>query len=390
MKNLAIVEKARETLQALDVDAVLLVGTDNTQYLSGAVLPFAPYRPWQTLAIFWEKGDEPVCLCPAEWETTLRETGWIQTVACYPAQRDDGPGLLDLIALEIGRLKLASPTIGVDFSRVTHHLFSALRTRFPEVHWTGCDEWLATLRSQKTPAELDLLEEAAYMTDHGINGAIHHVTVDRRTTALTLAEELRVHTEERGIDLVGYHAAAHVVAGDELIHFWANPPKYGYSLTEDLHPGETVRMRVQTCLDGYWADSTRTMIQGEPTEQQSQAYRQLVALREAALRLIKPGAACCEVYAGICSAAREADISLEEGLELGHGIGRTPCEPPFLSPAEPTILKEGMTLVLDFVVRDEKDHLWQAKDTLVVTDGGNRIVGWYKDWREPYIPIASI
>ena len=51
------------------------------------------------------------------------------------------------------------------------------------------------------------MENLALDMDHGINGAIHHVTIDRYQTALTLAEEIRVHTTERELDLVGYHAS---------------------------------------------------------------------------------------------------------------------------------------------------------------------------------------
>jgi Xaa-Pro dipeptidase len=49
-----------------------------------------------------------------------------------------------------------------------------------------------------------------------------------------------------------------------------------------------------------------------------------------------------------------------------------------------------MVLVLDPVIRDSDGQFWQSKDTVVVTAGGNQVIGWYKDWREPYIPISSI
>jgi predicted transcriptional regulator len=27
----------------------------------------------------------------------------------------------------------------------------------------------------------------------------------------------------------------------------------------------------------------------------------------------------------------------------------------------------------------------RAKDTFIITEKGNKLVGWYKDWREPFI-----
>jgi hypothetical protein len=49
-----------------------------------------------------------------------------------------------------------------------------------------------------------------------------------------------------------------------------------------------------------------------------------------------------------------------------------------------------MVLVLEPVVRGPEAALLGAKDTVVVTETGCRLVGWWKDWREPYIPIQII
>jgi len=390
LNNFTMMQKIYDSLKNLKYDAVLVCGSDNAQYLSGALLPFAPYRRGQVFMVFLTKEGESACFCPAEWESTVRETGWVKSIIPYNSNGEDPGGLIEAVAQLLKNMKTTLSEIGIDLDRMPRYLFEALRVRLPGLRWVGCDSWLAKLRMVKTPAEVQLLEEAAFKTDHGINGAIHHVTVDRRITALTLAEELRVHTEERGIDLVGYHAASHVSSGDEAKTIWSNPPKYGYSMTNDLHSGEMVRMKILTCHNGYWADATRMMIMGDPTPQQSEAFKQMVLLRDKALELIKPGTKCSDVYAGICAEASKANIAILEGMELGHGVGVTPWESPFISPCDSTILEEGMVLVLDPFVRDPAGNIWQSKDTLVVTDCGNRILGWYKDWREPYIPIASI
>lgn len=385
MTNLGILEKVQTALEQSAFDAVLLAGTDHTRYLSGANLPFAPYRREQYFLVWWPKQGEPVCITPAEWASTVRDTSWCTAVRTYGSAEA-------LIALlkDLFELLPADAKIGYDAERFSYGLFTAVKQGLPGVQWLPCDAWIKELRQVKTAEEIALLSKVAAMTDHGINGAIHHVTVDRRSTALTLAEELRVHTEERGIPLIGYHAAAHVAAGEETKFFWSNPPKFGYSRTDDLHPAEMVRMKIQTCLNGYWSDATRTMIQGEPSDEQSQAYAMLVRLRETALGLIKPGATCQAIFTGLQQTAAAEGITLFEGRELGHGIGVSPVEEPFLGPCEDTQLVEGMVLVLDPAVVDGQGQIWQSKDTIVVTKEGCRIVGWYKDWREPYIPIASI
>ena len=49
-----------------------------------------------------------------------------------------------------------------------------------------------------------------------------------------------------------------------------------------------------------------------------------------------------------------------------------------------------MVLVLEPTIYGPNREIQYSKDTVIVTDSGCRIVGWWKDWREPYTPIAVI
>jgi Xaa-Pro aminopeptidase len=132
------------------------------------------------------------------------------------------------------------------------------------------------------------------------------------------------------------------------------------------------------------------MILGEPTSEQREAYDWLVFLRETALRYIQPGRKACEVFQSVKSEAEKANVPWVAELGLGHGIGVTPNEPPFLADWDETPLQENMVLVLAPVVETPQNSLLYSKDTILVTPSGCRVLGWYKDWREPYIPIPSI
>ncbi|MCW3978243.1 MAG: M24 family metallopeptidase, partial [Candidatus Bathyarchaeota archaeon] len=132
-------------------------------------------------------------------------------------------------------------------------------------------------------------------------------------------------------------------------------------------------------------DAARMMTMGEPTEAQSGAYEALVALRDTALGEMKPGAKCNEVYAAMKKKASELGVELVPKLGLGHGVGVTTWEPPFLNVVDDTELRSGMVIVLDPMIYGPEREILRSKDTVVVTEDGCRVVGWYKDWREPYI-----
>jgi Xaa-Pro dipeptidase len=386
MSDLGVLKKVRQALEESAFDGVVIAGADNFHYLSGTILPFMAYRPDQALLMYWQKGGEPVVFCPPEWVDVIRQGGRLENIIPVSVCGSDFTALAGALVEHTGNVT----NIGVDKKRIPASLFAQLKAAVPSVEWVSCDQWMSSLRAVKTAEEVELLERAAYYTDHGINGAIHHVTVDRRTTSLTRAEELRVHTRERGVTLIGYHGASHVTAGEENCRHWSNPPKFGFSPPIDLQPLEMVRMKIQTCLEGYWSDATRIMTMGDPTPEQTEVYNLLVNLREAAVEAIRPGAACSEVYAAVAAAAKDAPAQLVSEMEVGHSIGVSPEEAPYFSPVDETLLEPGMVMIIDPVVKDRTGQIWRSKDTVLVTPEGCRILGWYKDWREPYIPIASI
>jgi len=187
------------------------------------------------------------------------------------------------------------------------------------------------------------------------------------------------------LDVVGHHSVSQTASGVHAKKFWPLAPKFGLGYAKHLKPGEYVRMEMRANLDGYWSDAARMMTMGEPTEEQSKAYEALVALREAALEQMKPGARCNEVYEAIMKKAAELGVELVPKLGIGHGVGVTTMEPPFLNAVDDTELRPGMVLVLDPMIYGPEGEILRSKDTVVVTDDGCRVVGWYKDWREPYI-----
>jgi Xaa-Pro dipeptidase len=391
MVQIELVEKIVNAIQESKLDAILAFGADNAQYLSGAFLPFSHYRRDQIFLIYWPKEGEPVCICPAEWEIAVRETGWIKKFVTYHSGNRNVAEVVSILKGLVCQLENQNPNLGLDLQRVSQQIYESLTREISTAVWQDCSRLITDMRIVKTEAEIDLLEKVAEMTDHGINGAIHHVTVDRRTTALTLAEELRVHCEERGVDLVGYHAAARVASNQEDLQvMWPFAPKFGYSRTNDFQPKETARMEIKTCVNGYWSDASRIMTLGDPTPEQQEAYNWLVFLRETAIHHIKPGMKCSDVFAYVEVEADKAGIPWVTDLGLGHGIGRSPSEAPFLNSSDETVLQENMVLVLEPVIESPQGSILYSKDTLVITSSGCRVVGWYKDWREPYIPIASI
>jgi len=376
--------KVKASLEESSYDAVLVFGYDNVQYLTGAYLHYPPSFPDRYMAVFWAKGEDPVCILPQEWENSYLNLAWANRTRTY-TENPGNPGNVAEAAANLAKNTVRrTGKIGVDAERVSVALYSRLEAALENFEVEPCDEWLRELRIVKTRAELRLLEEVAVKTDHAIAGQAHHVLVRQAAAEMSNTENVRIHALERELDEVGHHAIAQVTTGEHAAKFWPGAPMYGIGF--DRVPGhhEWMRLELTATVDGYWCNGARMLTMGEPTDEQTAAYNSLMALRDVAVQHIKPGAKCSEVYEAVKRAADEKGVQLAPKLAVGAGVGVTTHEPPYLSAADHTPLEPGMALTISPVVRAPGGELLMGKDTVIVTGEGARVVGWYKDWREPF------
>lgn len=387
MKTTQVLHKLNQALTQLKVDAILIAGPEAVQYLSGSYHPYILSHPKTPFWVYMEKNGQPVGIVPALWKNDIKRDGWLKEVHAYQGNLDTGTDWLTTLAKVLGT---KTNTLGVDLAGWQQGVFSQFSSAYPDIRFEPVDAWITGLRIIKTEDEIALLKDVAYRTDHGINGAIHHITVDRRMTALTLAEELRVHTQERGITLYGYHACARVASGKYVNQLWPLPPAYGFSHIIDFAEGEPIRMNTRTFMNGYWSDASRMMTMGEPSVEQSHGYQELVNLRNFVMTLLRAGTVCDDLFKQVETFAKEENIQWQSAYGLGHGIGTAPIEKPYFCAGEKITLDVNMVLVLTPIIKTKSGMLLQSNDTVLITKEGCEVIGWYKDWREPYIPIFSI
>jgi len=374
-------EKLCEAVEESGFDALLVTGPDNFCYMAGASSPFIAQYPESPVAVLWLRRGEPTVIAPEEWEETIRTLSSVKKTKAYTG----GTESFVKAAAELLRRVKKGGRVGVDLLRLPYSTLELLRGSSPTLEFVGCDAMLRDLRATKTEGEADLLEEVAYMVDHGIFGAQHHVLVTSERSEMSLSEEVRVHCMEAGLDVVGGHSVSQAASGENAAKWWPRAPYYGIGYDKKLRPGEYVRCEARYSLNGYWGTGSRLMTQGYPTTEQREAYLHLVALREKALEALKPGAKLGDVYKAMASEAQKRGAKLVSGLALGHGVGVADVEAPYIAAGEGMKVCEGMFLVIRPVVEGPKGELLWSSDTVVIDSTGPRILGWYKDWRMPYV-----
>ena len=392
MKDLGIVEKVQSAIDSCEYDAVVAVAPDNAQYLSGASLPFLYHYEDRKMIVLWPKTGTPICLCPAEWASSVQNLSWIKNIQGYEGQ-DLGSlakALIHLIKRELGD----GAQLGIDMNRAPRAFSQELQQALGNVTLKPCDDWLRRLRIIKTPGEVELLEDVAYSTDHAIVAAAHHILLDtsgQSKSEVGYRHEIIVHSMERYIDLIGHHSIAQVLSADNSRKFWSmfsKPwlPDTGTGWRRSMMEGDLLRAEMRASKNGYWSDAARILTIGEAPPDQRKAYHDLVALKGTAIELIRPGTKCSQVFKAVVQDAEDKEIDLLAKLGIGHGIGVTAYEPPYLLESDDTKLEPGMVLGLDPIVYGPAKEILRSKDTILITETGCKLFGSYLDWSEPHIP----
>jgi len=97
-----------------------------------------------------------------------------------------------------------------------------------------------------------------------------------------------------------------------------------------FRPGELVRMDVTNHHRGYWSNAGRMAVIGEPSTEQATAYNNNLTLKAAAKEALRSAKRCREVFEAVQTTSQQKRIKFWEDVGVGHGVGTSDREPPYL------------------------------------------------------------
>ncbi len=338
------VKRIREALDAAKLDGVLCMLPDNLVLLSG-------YWPRCGLSLCWfpREGD-PALLVPAT-ELEVAQGGGIEQIHTFNELDANGTrertlaflnetiGRAGTVGYE-GRFGLVAPLpLAGEPRNVDEAFISMLKSIAPGAR--DATDTLMTLRSRKTPGELEKLRKAHAIAAVGL--ARFRELVQPGSTEIEIAAEV-----ERTIAVTGMieHGAGSVRAWAQVGSGAATDTAWRFyvqSTARRVREGELCLLELGVVVDGFWADLTRVAVAGQPTEQQLVIWDIVALAQDAAVRSIKAG-----VTAGEVDAAARNFIAARGHAEhfphvTGHGLGFRYHElPPLLASGSTTVLETGM------------------------------------------------
>jgi Xaa-Pro aminopeptidase len=241
----------------------------------------------------------------------------------------------------------------------------ALRELLPEVEVVNASEIVAPLRTIKDDDELAALQRASDLTDQVFEKAI--AALKPGVTEFEVAAEIDFQFVALGAEYTSFETGVFFVAED-----LSGGGSTIRSSQRQLRPGDSIMFDFGGVVDGYCSDFGRSAFLGEPPAEYLTIHQTVVTAQAEAMKAM---------VAGKCTAARAnaiarkviADAGYDEGFthRLGHGIGVTVHEPPFLDGVDQIVLQERMTFTVEpsIVLRGRMGN--RVEDIVVVgLDGG--------------------
>lgn len=370
----------------LEIDGIVITDPANLAYATGLNYE-GLYSITNLIVIAFFSASKRFLACPKIMASAYQNAGWDDSIITYDNCSDPESAAAGISSAFITELFGGNrATIGFLGDRMHQSLFEKLTARIKSCDFIDISESFARLRQIKSASERRIIEKAAALTDHGIAGAVHHVSRNGAKSEKFLTEDIRVHCLERGLPVNGYRAVAQAVSEDHATILWPNAPYYAVGRDGNFFEGKFIRLEMTGILDGYWSTDSRMMVKGDMNPSQKTFAEKMTALRKYACSIIKPGAVCKDIFYAINKKAVEMGIVMAPEFGYGAGIGVSPVEPPYISAADETVIEKNMMIVLSLGARYTAGggELYITRDTLRITDNGCEILGWYENWDYPY------
>jgi Xaa-Pro aminopeptidase len=233
----------------------------------------------------------------------------------------------------------------------------------PESSYVSMTSALPMLRAVKDADELERLAAAGAAADACFEEIIRLRFAGRRESemAADLADLLRKH---------GHSQVDFTVVGSGPNG--ANPH---HEMSEQIiEEGDMVVLDFGGLRGGYGSDTTRTVHVGAPTEEEREVFEIVRAAQQAGFEAVRPGAECQKIDRAARRVISDAGYGEYFIHRVGHGIGLTTHEPPYMVEGETHLIEPGMCFSIEPGIYLPGRFGVRIEDIVVATeDGGRRL-----------------
>jgi Xaa-Pro aminopeptidase len=336
---------------AAGLTGLIIAPGPDLQYFCGYVPTAITERP--TLLVL-ASGRAPAMLVPVLERPDAEEAAGTRQMELVTFSDGENPYAIAARLLE-GR-----GTYAVSDSCWSMHILG-LQKEVPGAVFKSLTNALPMLRAVKGEDELARLEAAGAAAD-ACYPAIRQVRFAGRRES-EVAHDLADLLTANGHSQVDFTIVASGPNG-------ANP--HHLASERVIEEGDMVVLDYGGLMDGYGSDTTRTVHVGESTAEERKVHEIVVRAQQAAFQAVRPGIACQEIDRAGRKIIREEGYGESFIHRIGHGIGMTTHEPPYMVEGETRPIVSGMCFSIEPGIYLPGRFGVRIEDIVVATSEGGR------------------
>ena len=356
-------------MEAEGLDVLVAVSQENFTYITQTCLLSQTILPGRLCVAVVPRDELPsavVCYCE---ELQTREDSWIKDIDTY-LEFQETP--MQALAEHLEERGFGTARIGIEKSFLAARYVEELAASMPEATLVGADRVFDSARAIKTPAEIEILTEAAQATETALQKAFQ--------------EARSGDTEKKVAD----DMASKVLQGGST-SFWITLAvgkntaiNHPIPSSKQLTRGEILRVDVGGVFQGYQSDVARTAAIGGVNDEQRSVYTRLREAQRETISAARPGARACDLYLMCKRLLKEKGLSVTS-QSVGHSLGIGMHEFPVLHANEEAEIQQGMVLNIEPAVVDSRGFLYHLEDLFVVTEDEPRILTTVMDTEQLFV-----
>ncbi len=344
-----------DALAAQRLDALVGYSKENVAYGVGYTIPSQALgvRDRQFAFAVNADGDAGLLLTANEAEEA-RQRSTVQDLRPYDEFAEDPMEVLAQLLRDLGA---ARGRIGIELDVFPADRWERLKKLLPGAEFVAGRHAFQDARMIKTSKELESLRAAARIADLAqleARAEIREGMLERDLYRLVVDRALA-----NGADSV---LLVQVAAGERSA--LSNPTPSD----RPLRRGDVVKVDTFVTVDGYLSDTGRWIVIGEATDEHRRIWERMQETMAVLHDEIRPGVLACDVWQAFVDEFARRDMAPAIRF-LGHGLGLSLHEEPFIRARSETVLEEGMVLAIEPIYRIGEIG-FHLEDNLIVTADG--------------------
>jgi Xaa-Pro aminopeptidase len=312
---------------------------------------------WITGVLFGVDQDPVLILAPS-FAVNVQLQTWIDDIRVLPEDADPDQFLAQIVA----EFKPQGKIVAVSKMLWGQTLLS-LQSAAPGAKFVpATNEMMDKLRQIKDDAELQVMQQAAAITDQALEDTIGQLKIGmtERDVAVEVVHQIRRH----GGDGFSFYPGIICVGNG------SDPQRHILTRNTDmvLDGGTTVAFDFGVLYQGYCTDFGRTVFMGTPRTDALAAYRSITGASRATMAIMADGAVTPAQIADFARDQVAADGFGEWYWHrgLGHAIGLEVHEKPWLRQGYNEPVRAGMCFTLEPKVWKPGEFYVRCEDVVVV------------------------